>query len=53
MIGKIADDDVDDLLLFFVNIDRSQAGEQVNHPGKKKFCVLIPLVADGFELPLY
>ena len=27
MIGKIADDDGDDLLLVFVNIDHTQAGE--------------------------
>ena len=52
MIGKIADDDGDDTLLGFMNIDRSQAGcEQLIHPGKI-FLVLIPVVADGFELPL-
>ena len=37
MIGNIADDDGDDLLLVFVNIDRSQAGEQLIHPAKKSF----------------
>ena len=37
MIGNIADDDGDDLLLVSVNIDRSQAGEQLIHPGKKTF----------------
>ena len=37
MIGKIADVDVDDLLLVFVSIDRSQAGEQLIHAGKKSF----------------
>ena len=37
MIEKIADDDGDDLLLVFVNIDRTQAGEQLIHPGKKRF----------------
>ena len=35
MIGKIADDDGDGLLLVFVNIDRTQADEQLIHPGKK------------------
>ena len=34
MIGKIVDDDGDDLLLVFVNIDRTQADEQLIHPGK-------------------
>ena len=52
VIGKIADEDVNDLLLGFVDVDRSQAGKQLVHPGKKKFRVLIPVVADGFELPL-
>ena len=50
MIGKIADEDVTDLLLGFVDIDRSQADKQLVHPGKKKFWVLIPVVGDGFEL---
>ena len=36
VIGKIADEDVNDLLLGFVDIDRSQAGKQLVHPGKKK-----------------
>ena len=35
VIGKIADEDVNDLLLGFVDIDRSQAGKQLVHPGKK------------------
>ena len=35
VIGKIADEDVNDLLLGFVDIDRSQAGNQLVHPGKK------------------
>ena len=51
VIGKIADEDVNDLL-GFADIDRSQAGKQLVHPGEKKFGVLIPVVADGFELPL-
>ena len=51
-IGKIADGYVHDLLLVFVSINRSQAGEQLVHAGKKKFWVLIPVVADGFEQPL-
>ena len=51
VIGKIPDEDVNDLLLGFVDIDRSQAGEQLVHPGKK-FGVLIPVVADDFKLPL-
>ena len=50
-IGKIADEDVNDLLLGFVDIDRSQAGKQLVHPGKKRG-VLIPVVGDDFELPL-
>ena len=50
--GKIADEDVNDLLLGFVDIDRSQAGKQLVYPGeKKRFGVLIPVVRDGFELP--
>ena len=49
--GKITDEDVNDLLLGFVDIDRSQAGKQLVHPGKKKVGVLIPVVGDGFELP--
>ena len=36
VIGKIADEDVNDLLLGFVDIDRSQAGKQLVHPGKKR-----------------
>ena len=36
VIGKIADEDVNDLLLGFVDIDRSQAGKQLVHPGGKK-----------------
>ena len=51
VIGKITDKDVDDLLFGFVDIDRSQAGKQLVHPGKKTFGVLIPVVRDGFELP--
>ena len=51
VIGKIVDEDVNDLLLGFVDIDRSQAGKHLVHPGKKKFGVLIPVVGDGFELP--
>ena len=51
VIGKIADEDVNDLLLGSVDIDRSQAGKQLVHPRKKKFGVLITVVADGFELP--
>ena len=52
MVGKIADDDGDDLLLVFVIIDRSQAGEQLIYSANKTFWVLIPVVADGFELTL-
>ena len=52
VIGKIAGEDVNDLLLGFMDINRSQAGKQLVHPGKKKFGVLIPVVADGFELPI-
>ena len=51
VIGKIADEDVNDLLLGFVDIDRSQAGKQLVHPGKNNG-VLIHVVGDGFELPL-
>ena len=51
VIGKIADEDVIDLLLGFVDIDRSQTGKQLVHPGKKRLGVLIPVVGDGFELP--
>ena len=51
VVGKIADEDMNDLLLGFVDIDRSQTGKQLVHPGKKKFGVLIPVVEDGFELP--
>ena len=50
VIGKIADEDVNDLLLSFVDIDRSQAGKQLVHSGKKKIGVLIPVVGDGFAL---
>ena len=52
VIGKITDEDVNDLLLGFVDIDRSQTGKKLVHPGKKTFGVLIPVVADGFKLPL-
>ena len=52
VIGMIAYEDVRDLLLGFVDIDRSQAGKQLVHPGKKRFGVLIPVGVDGFELPL-
>ena len=51
VVGKIADEDMNYLLLGFVDIDQSQAGKQLVHPGKKKFGVLIPVVGDGFELP--
>ena len=36
VIGKIADEDVNDLLLGFVDIDPSQAGKQLVPPGKQK-----------------
>ena len=52
VIGKIADEDVNDLLLDFVDIERSQADKQLVHPGKNVFGVLIPVVGDGFKLPL-
>ena len=52
VIRKIADEEVNDLLLGFVDIDRSQAGKQLVHPGKRKFGVLVPVVADEFKLPL-
>ena len=51
VIGKIADEDVNDLPLGFMDIDRSQTGKQLVHPGKTKFGALIPVVGDGFELP--
>ena len=35
VIGKIADEDVNDLLLGVVDIDRPQAGKQLVHPGKQ------------------
>ena len=35
VIGKIADEDVNDLLLGFVDMIVSQAGKQLVHPGKK------------------
>ena len=35
VIGRIADEDVNDLLLGFMDIDRSQTGKQLVHPGKK------------------
>ena len=35
VIGKIADEDVNDVLLGFVDINRSQGGKQLVHPGKK------------------
>ena len=47
VVGKIADGDVNDLLLGFVDIDRSQAGKQLVHPEKKTFGVLIPVVGNG------
>ena len=50
VIGKIVDED-NDLLLGFVEIDRSQAGKQLVYPREKKVGVLIPVVGDGFELP--
>ena len=34
-IGKTADEDVNDQLLGFVDIDRPQAGKQLVHPEKK------------------
>ena len=52
VMGKIADEDINDLPLGFVDIDRSQAGKQLVHTGKQKVGVLIPVVADGFKLPL-
>ena len=36
VVGKIADEDMNDLLLGFVDIDRSQVGKQLVHPGKKR-----------------
>ena len=36
VIGKIADEDVNDLLLSFVDIDRSQTGKQLVHPIHRK-----------------
>ena len=42
---------MNDLLLGFVDIGRSQAGKQLVDPGKQTFGVLIPLVGNGFELP--
>ena len=36
VVEKIADEDMNDLLLVFVDIDRSQAGKQLVHPGKKR-----------------
>ena len=36
VVGKVADGDVNDLMLGFVDIDRSQAGKQLVHPGKKR-----------------
>ena len=51
VVGKIVDEGMNNLLLGFVDIDRSQAGKQLVHPGKKKVGVLIPVVGDGFELP--
>ena len=35
VIGNIADEDVNDLLLGFVDIDRSQVGKQLVHPENK------------------
>ena len=51
VVGKIADEDMNDLLLGFVDINRSQAGKQLVHPENNKFGVLIPVVGNGFELP--
>ena len=51
VIENIADEDINGLLLGSVVTDRSQAGKQLVHPGKKKVGVLIPVVGDGFELP--
>ena len=51
VVGKIADEDMNDLLLGFVDINRSQAGKQLVHPEKTKFGVVIPVVGNGFELP--
>ena len=51
VVGKIADEDMNDLLLGFVDIDRSHAGKHLVHSGKKTFGVLIPVVGNGFELP--
>ena len=51
VVGKIADEDMNDLLLGFVDIDRSQTGKQLVHHGKKKFGVFIPVVGNSFELP--
>ena len=36
VIGKIADEAVNDLLLGIMDMDRSQAGKQLAHPGKKR-----------------
>ena len=52
VIGEITDEDVNDLLLGFVNIDLSQTCKQLVHPEKIKFGVFIPVVRDSFELSL-
>ena len=51
VVGKITDENMNNLLLGFVDIDRSQAGKQLVDPGKQTFGVLIPLVGNGFEQP--
>ena len=48
VVGKVADEDMNDLLLGFVDIDRSQVGKQLVRSRKKKFGVLIPVVGNGF-----
>ena len=42
VIGKIADEDVNDLPLGFVDIGRPQAGKYLVHPGKKSLGSLSP-----------
>ena len=36
VVGKVSDEDMNDLLLGFVGIDRSQAGKKLVHSRKKK-----------------
>ena len=48
VVGKVADEDMNDLLLGFVGIGRSQAGKQLVHSRKKKFGALIPVVGNSF-----